>query len=302
MKVTIADDIRGVFDILNGWAPTVIAGGCLRDMIHGVKFKDVDFIIEGKPDPIATNPDEILEGYWSGGYYGDAGCESIIDVFKGVTKTGTEYDVICVKRTYKDHIDNFDFGINQVWWDGQLHVTKKFVSDHLTETLNFTKPEYDIRNTRNRGIRIATKLGFTFQGVKYEKPKEMDNPCREVLADNPLRQYMQHREWSFWDMEPGNVVHNPRPIGQPIFAGDRFDQRFVADDAFMQQLHRMMNYQNEAQRLANQHMVDAQVVLNGERYRDWRNQQAVDRMNRVRQEQQERARNAAEVFRRMYGP
>lgn len=296
MKVTIADDIRGVFDILNGWAPTVIAGGCLRDMIHGVKFKDVDFIIEGKPDPIATNPDEILEGYWSGGYYGDAGCENIIDVFKGVTKDGTNYDVICVKSKYKDHIDNFDFGINQVWWDGQLHVTKKFVADHLTETLNFTKPEYDIRTTRNRGVRIASKLGFTFQGVKYEKPKPKEDQTLTYGYVRDVTRYMQQ-----------NTIRTPVYEFDWGFAENRVAQHNAADQARAEYWRQQAVVDMQA--IAEWHTQQmaqvrrpARIEEHNQRqdpggYRDWMGQQAIDRMNQARQEHQERVRRMAENYR-----
>lgn len=116
----------------------VIAGGCLRDMLLGVKPKDVDIWVYNNIPPI--DPEslgieaegfELVRSVWTSRSLSMIMVTTVI--WKGVT-----FDIIRLRDPNIAAVDRFDFGINQVWYDGKhIHTTDAFDMDEMCNTLTY---------------------------------------------------------------------------------------------------------------------------------------------------------------------
>jgi hypothetical protein len=123
MSVTRAT-MQGAFDIVELFqkegVPSIIAGGCARDIYFGVKPKDIDVIVAGISMEKAS---EILAeaGIVSVGFhiYNGAASDRLLGGYKLV---GTDVDV-CVYEcdSVSEAVNAFDFNLNQFVISGVQH-------------------------------------------------------------------------------------------------------------------------------------------------------------------------------------
>lgn len=116
----------------------VIAGGCLRDLTLGVKPKDVDIWVYNNvpsinPETLGIEEEgfEYVRSAWTPRSLSMISVTTV--VWKGVT-----FDIIRLRDKDIAAVDRFDFGINQVWYDGKhIHTTPAFDLDVMNNTLTY---------------------------------------------------------------------------------------------------------------------------------------------------------------------
>lgn len=322
MAVVIDEGVRDVFFKLSKIGKCKIAGGYIRDQIHGVQPKDADIILHAdvnhdvlkqavdaniavkinaykEEEPKKTNNDE-----W--GFITVSKQPEYDFVQRGVVavygcSAEKDIDIIVVNRDTVAYIEDFDFGINQAWWDGEkVGMTKKFVTDHLTKELHFSKEEYKSSfRLMERGRKIAKKLGFKFDGVFYIK----------------------NGEPGVFDLAQAPVAVNAAPAAGIVYHGFRIDEAARRrEEVVNENMNRNANlYQhlygaadfganfweearawanNIANQLNQQRAVQAQPRQ--VQYQDWRNDRAVDRLNDRQQARNQQARDLAQEYLRRY--
>lgn len=146
----------------------VIAGGCLRDLIHGVDIKDVDIFIPNA-DKVQADLDDyklqhstqiirqVKRAY-------DDWDEDVEEVF--TLKIGSlTVDVIGVSVEPDQIISRFDFGLCQIQYDGiDVYYTKEFEKDYLTKT-------FTLLNSDGEDCKRSFKRFKKFKDTKYPNHK-----------------------------------------------------------------------------------------------------------------------------------
>lgn len=213
----------------------VVAGGYLRDIMLGVQPKDVDIWIYNRlPKELVLDlPPDSYKVLRRIPIQNSFAMKRIVSVeWKGIT-----FDIIQLRDPTVRAIDRFDFGLNQVWYDGtSLHTTKAFDNDQKAETItylnnseNYTRLD---RIIKDRIPRMLTKyptykvVGLDRNGGEYYlsewridalrqdllRKKDltlMDQLCIEKLRTDG---YPVDRE-----VPPQEVLfNNPRQLGKHI--------------------------------------------------------------------------------------
>jgi hypothetical protein len=119
----LLDAVKEIFEV--GFAG--VAGGAVRDYLCGVDAKDIDIFVDLDKD---MTIEELLEEADQLGWgklqhrpspYGEGG-STVFDAFV----FGRPVQLICVGTdTLEEHLDTFDYYINQCWYDGEIHKTAK---------------------------------------------------------------------------------------------------------------------------------------------------------------------------------
>lgn len=117
-------------------ARAVIAGGYLRDMILGVQPKDVDiWIYKQLPKELVLDlPPDSYKVLRRIPVQNSFAMKCIVSVeWRGIT-----FDIIQLRDPTIRAVDRFDFGLNQVWYDGKLiHTTPAFDYDQKNKTITY---------------------------------------------------------------------------------------------------------------------------------------------------------------------
>ncbi len=136
---------------------TIIAGGWIRDLYHGIPFNDIDVYVTEKDNAIENKHSIYVKEFWEDQLQlktkGIIGCDGIIsscsldDVYSGlnhietvweIQKDRITYNIIILNMNPIKYINNFfDFGICKAYCDGsKIKLTADFMHDsqhrHLT--------------------------------------------------------------------------------------------------------------------------------------------------------------------------
>jgi hypothetical protein len=157
--------LEGVREIYNPDF-AVVAGGAVRDHLLKVPPKDVDiFMFQPKV------PDQKIQDFidmaqclgWQNvhlleqpGQYGNKATKMVL---QGFTLGHTIELIVVPEDTVEKVLNNFDFGICQCWYDGEIHTTKAADFDlkkkqwtPLKNMDDSLKARFDLVNNRLRGI------------------------------------------------------------------------------------------------------------------------------------------------------
>lgn len=202
----------------------VIAGGCLRDLTLGVKPKDVDIWVYNSipsinPETLGIEEEgfEYVRSAWTPRSLSMINVTTV--VWKGVT-----FDIIRLRDQDIAAVDRFDFGINQVWYDGKhIHTTDAFDRDVWDNTLTYLNTaENYLRLDRIVKDRIPRMLEkFPDRRVKGLRLNDdsvwtLSSAARRRLRATILttKEHPTHIEQIFLkvteDLEEGGEVPHPR--------------------------------------------------------------------------------------------
>lgn len=150
--------------------PAYLAGGCVRDYVHGIKPKDYDFLIPNTENLDPADVFHVMSGIseqvsrWGLGssciYQGyDQSVDDFNDHCLGAMSVkcngGTSFDLIFRKEpTLEAAIDFFDCNMNKYWYD---HVADK-IHGSFPEELEF-RP----------GI-LTSRIEYMREKFKFLKP------------------------------------------------------------------------------------------------------------------------------------
>lgn len=126
----------------------VLAGGALRDLYCAKRVKDIDiFILYDKPTSSYYEAIKILRGEWLSKTYTQISPVYEINYVAEQTKIKPPIQLIGVHsvKTPLDLISRFDFGLNQICYDGnEIIYTKAFERDFMYGNFTLTHPKtYD---------------------------------------------------------------------------------------------------------------------------------------------------------------
>jgi hypothetical protein len=169
----------------------IIAGGCLRDILHEKEVSDIDVFIQlgdGESE-VDWLQDSVFYQYDSGikalaarlysthkekltpqgkAVYDGNSCFRIVDLPEGFRM----YPVQLIFRDEdpKEMINSFDFGLCQVWLDrGKLRMSSDYWRDHERQTFHY-RPESKAAGRVTSAERIrklqAKYPGWNFRGVE----------------------------------------------------------------------------------------------------------------------------------------
>ncbi|WP_422023414.1 hypothetical protein [Pyruvatibacter mobilis] len=146
--------------------PAFLGGGALRDLYHGIPYKDLDIFFEGGGDTAAVErSSEVYLAVTRQNYHHVTGApsslwDSVTDLYTTcVYRKEEEVNVIALRKasTLEEVLHRFDFGICQIGCgsDGQVFATPAFVNDYAKETFTLMKPEEADRSlTRWERLRV----------------------------------------------------------------------------------------------------------------------------------------------------
>lgn len=162
----------------------VLAGGCLRDLDHGVPFKDLDIFVSA----FGTYSDGALQER-AGAYYPMHGPGVVFNRARRIDFTSCAFDTDCISSSevwvyglplnivtlaYVDLsltkvLDRMDFGLCQIGFDGfRLMTTEAYDRDRHDES--FTLLRADSLSDKLRSYDRFRRLG-----VKYPRHKLVDH-------------------------------------------------------------------------------------------------------------------------------
>lgn len=153
--------------VRNHFPEAILAGGALRDRHFGAKVKDLDIFVHGTKDE-AQNAAKMLEREgWHGVSFGfeetyaqgvsEAGITGIVDAeFPGAPPV----QIIFMDRHVDQLLPLFDFGINQITYDGRIiHRSANFAADAVQRRFRIISEVSDSQFVRiiNRWARLKEK-------------------------------------------------------------------------------------------------------------------------------------------------
>lgn len=168
-----------------GFENCIIAGGFVRDSIFKKEYSDIDVFVpyddvikKEKEGPIKLPKTLIqknntfdfkysylkIEEKWDYTYH------DVVDVDIILVKSAND------KNFAETVVDNFDFGINKVWYDGEIHKTKDFVYDENGGYITLQKLNTisELPYLMKRFFNLQSKFpGFEFGSkVEFVNPNE----------------------------------------------------------------------------------------------------------------------------------
>lgn len=149
-----------LWDEIRSYLPyeAIIAGGAVRDYMLQGPHRDIDVFLlyqnfidlpgEFKYDaPDIPREDE---------YPKDAAPFAVLNY----TYKGNKIQLIYTEKSPREHIDTFDIGLCQMWYDGEIHMTKIAEQDWRDHTLTTLR---QCEKTPNRLAKLAERYGFIIQ-------------------------------------------------------------------------------------------------------------------------------------------
>lgn len=178
-------------EIQETFPDAVIAGGCLRDLYHGVEFKDIDIFVPNadKPD-IQQALDEYRKDHsfcvtrnikakkdyqqWA------AVSQEIENVF--TMKIGNlSIDVIGTSVSPDKVIERFDYGICQIQYDG-FNVRHSDWFKHDVMNQKFTLIRCDKQEDWDRAMKRYQKLLLKYPGYELDASRFDDLYSTDIKA------------------------------------------------------------------------------------------------------------------------
>ena len=170
--------LNGVEDIPKAWTyalrsvrnhfpEAILAGGALRDRTFGAKVKDLDIFVHGTKDEAQDAAKMLEREGWHGVSFGyeetytvgvsEAGITGIVDAeFPGAPPV----QIIFMDRQVDQLLPLFDFGINQIAYDGTtIHRSANFIADAKAHRFRVISEVSDSQFVRiiNRWARLKEK-------------------------------------------------------------------------------------------------------------------------------------------------
>lgn len=193
---TIPKQIQVVLDRLHagGFPSAIVAGGAIRDYILGKPIKDIDVFVSYEdtdqfmfPSLVMANAlnRDVLKEDWS--TY--MNIPDVLAVYSMTPYMELPVQIIVMKPGLSpvDRIDQLDFGICQVWYNG---VTKKctpaFSEDAVNKTITLVHCEnlHEFERSMTRYVRLSQKYS-EFELLIPEQFQQYLN-WQEVAATLPL--------------------------------------------------------------------------------------------------------------------
>lgn len=120
---------------------SVIAGGAVRDYLNGVEPKDIDVFIDIAAEAVCVNDGDLLKAHDP-----RFGLFRIENIYERYEEYAAVSNIACVSSGQMfghrvdavviegftggaDLVAGFDFGLNRVWYDGEIHDTREAYHD-----------------------------------------------------------------------------------------------------------------------------------------------------------------------------
>lgn len=174
---------------VNSYSPAVLAGGCLRDLDHGVEVKDLDIFIECGDEEEAAELNQELGGVWGEQeelkWYPESMREVVLvsdyDTKKNRFSIGINLPVqfIFVNWKMSAILSRFDYGICQIGFNGKdVFWEKAYESDKANKTMTL------VRSLGECALAASVER-YARWGAKYPEHKWILG-CRLEMGAEPI--------------------------------------------------------------------------------------------------------------------
>ena len=147
------DEIRGHFP-----QDAIIAGGAVRDYMLQHEHRDIDVFLPYQN--FIDLPEEFVHDIPDIPREDEYPADSAPFAVLNYRYKDHKVQLIYTEKSPREHIDTFDIGLCQMWYDGEIHMTKAAELDWRENTLTIIRM---CRKTPDRVERFQDKYGYTIQ-------------------------------------------------------------------------------------------------------------------------------------------